>query len=323
MRILFSFLLFLFCFPVADAQEKKDSLGFLAKKYIVRNFPRVRTLDVQYEQGTRSDYKLKWKGKSFEEGRFRNLSKLKLSSTWPVYKAKHLTVYTNFRYNYYHFESGTPSAYAVLFPRRKNDYHYWEVSVNATYGARLFHKPVLYTVNLAGDGSEKGFEKIRGMMVATMVLKRTSSTVISVGIVGMVNTGAIYPVLPVFSYWHKFDCSGWILDIGGPGYAYFRRSLTRNDRLSVGVSLRNEHFYIHTRNERMPKTCYFSKNELKTGVVYEYLLGKHVCFTANAGGITSFRSRLFNKKRINRKPYVDYTQHMNAFFNLGISYNLF
>lgn len=320
-------LLFLLLFSYAEAQGQTDSLGHLAKKYVIRNFPAIRTLDIQYEQNTSSDYTLKWKGKSFEKGTVGHLSKLKLSSTLPVYKTKRLAIYGNLRYNYYTFDADHPGISSPngspLFPDRENDFHYWEISANATYRARLFKKPVVYTVNVAGDGSEKGFEKVRGLMVATMVVKRTPSTVISVGLIAMLNTGSIYPVLPVFTYWHKFGDSPWVLDIGGPGYAYFRRSFTKNDRFSVGVSMNNEHFYIRTKSDLLPKTCYFSKNELKTGIMYEYQWGKHLCLTARAGGITSFRSRLFDKKRINRKPYVAYTQHINAFFNLGLSCNLF
>lgn len=327
MKLFFLSLWFLSLCINGLSQGKTDSLRTLAKRYIVKNFPVIRTFDIQYEQAASSDYKLKWKDAVFEKGKVRSHSKVKISSTLPVFKNKRFTVYTNLRYSYNHFETGYKKQLtiipSVLFPYPKSDYHYWEISANATYHSRLFKKAVLYTVNVAADGSEDGFEKMRGMMIATMMLKRTASTVISVGVIAMVNTGSVYPVLPVFSYWHRFGSSPWIVDIGGPGYAYLRRSFTQNDRFSLGVAMGNEHFYVHTKGDGLPGTCYFSKNELKTGAVYEYQCGKHLCFTARAGGITTFRSRLFDKKRINRKPYVDYKQHMNAFFNLGISYNLF
>lgn len=325
MKVFFPFL-FLLLFSYAEVQGQPDSLGRSVRKYAIRNFPTIRTLDVQYEQNTGSDYTLKWKGKHIEKGTVGYLSKLKLSSTLPLYKTKRLALYGNLRYSFYTFDADRPGIAlpnaSLLFPRRDNDFHYWEISANATYRMQLFKKPVVYTVSVAGDGSEKGFEKVKGVAVATMVVKRTPSTVISVGVIALLNTGAIYPVLPVFTYWHRFNYSPWVLDIGGPGYVYFRRSLTKSDRLSIGVSMNNEHFYLRTKNDLLPRVCYFSKNELKTGIVYEYQWGKHLCLTARAGGITSFRSRLFDKKRINRKPYIEYKQHMSAFFNLGVSYNL-
>lgn len=324
MKVCFLFLLY--CLLYAEVQGQTDSLGRSVRKYVIRNFPSVRTLDIQYEQNTTSDYSLKWRGKHFEKGTVGHLSKLKLSSTLPLYKTKRLTIYGNLRYSCYTFNADRPviacADESPLFPDRTNDFHYWDISANATYRAQLFKKPVVYTVSVAGDGSERGFEKVKGVLVATLVVKRTPSTVISVGVIALLNTGAVYPVLPVFTFWHKFNYSPWVLDIGGPGYAYFRRSFTKKDRFSVGVAMNNEHFYLRMKNGLLPRTCYFSKNELKMGVVYEYQWGKHLCLTGRAGGITSFRSRLFDKKRINRKPYVEYTQHMNAFFNLGISYNL-
>lgn len=313
-------------FPYAEAQEKMDSSGLIVKKYIVRNFPAIRTLDVQYEQNMPAAYKLKEKGNCFEKGELRHGSKVKISATYPLYKAKQWAVYGNFRYNYYYFSTDRPgypqTRVSPLFPKPDSDYHYWEISSNITYRSQLFRKPLFCTLNVAGSGSEYGFEKMRGIGIATVILKRTPSTVWSVGLIVLVNTGAVFPVFPVFSYWHKFASSVWTLDIGGPGYVYFRRPLMKNDRLSLGFSVNNEHFYLHTTFPSLPRHCYFNKKELRTEVLYEYLWDKHFCLTFRTGMLTFFRNRLSGRNRLNRTPYLSYTQHPTVFFNLGISYVL-
>ena len=307
------------------AQEQNDSLRSRTDKYIITNFSASRTLDVQFEQNTNTDYKLKQNGQTFEKGNVSNFSKVKVSSAFSILKTKQWELFGNARYNYYHLNLENielPLGPNLAIPANRNDeYHYWDVSVNGSYRTKLLNKTVIGISTFSLDGSEKGVERIKGYATVMMVLKHTPTTVINVGLAGMINASVV-PVIPIFSYWHKFN-SEWLLDITMPKYAYLRHSFTKRDRLSVGMSLENEEFYIRSKEDAMPKVCYFSKSEVKAEVIYESLIGKHFYLTFRGGGIQPFSSRLYDKKRIYKKPYIDISQPMNAFFNVGISYNLF
>jgi len=307
------------------AQEQTDSLRSRANKYIITNFSASRTLDVQFEQNTNTDYKLKQNGQTFEKGTVSNFSKVKVSSAFSILNGKQWSLFGNAHYNYYHFkleDIELPLGRSPAMPANRNDeYHYWDVSVNGSYRTKLLNKTIIGISTLALDGSDKGVERIKGYVTVMMVLKHTPTTLINVGLAGMINASSV-PVIPIFSYWHKFN-SDWFLDITMPKYAYLRHSFTKRDRLSLGTSLDGDEFYIRSKEDAMSKVRYFSKNEIKAEVIYESLIGKHFYLTFRGGGIQPFSSRLYDKKSIYKKPYIDISQPMNAFFNVGISYNLF
>jgi len=307
------------------AQEHSDSLRTRIEKYVITNFSATRTLDVQLEQNTNVSYKLKQNSQTLENGTVSNFSKVKVSSSFSILKGEKWGLFANARYNYYNFnlkDIEFPSELNSVRSTKSNDeYHYWDVSVNGSYRTALFKKTVVGISTLTVDGSEKGPERIKGTVTAMIMLKRTPTTVINVGLAGMINASVI-PVIPIFSYWHKFN-SEWMIDVMMPKSAYLRHSFTKRDRFSIGASLDTEEFYIHSEEDISHKVFYFNKSEIKIEAMYELLLGKKFYLTFRGGERLPLTSRLYDKKRIYKKPYIDVSQSMNTFFNIGISYNLF
>jgi hypothetical protein len=77
--------------------------------------------------------------------------------------------------------------------------------------------------------------------------------------------------------------------------------------------------------ENLPKVSLFNKTSIKPQLVYEYIINNHFYLSARAGASAIIKGGLYstNRKGVNGNPYVEFTQPLTSFFNIGCSYNLF
>lgn len=186
--------------------------------------------------------------------------------------------------------------------------------------SRLFNKPVIYNFAISGEGSEEGYERITGMAIGMMVLKRNQTTLITAGLVAIVDRMSVVPVVPIFTIDHKFN-NTWSLTAAVPKHIYFRRPLFTDGRLSLGVNMDSERFYVYPENSS--KTYLYSKLEIKTGFIYEHSLHDHFILTIKGGAVNTVNGKLVQKNKSSNKEILKSTQDMSAHFSVGISYNLF
>lgn len=89
--------------------------------------------------------------------------------------------------------------------------------------------------------------------------------------------------------------------------------------------MESDQFYMKPGIANLPEVCLFSKTNIKTELVYEYIINKHFYLIARGGGIGVLKSGLYktNRKGIDGDPYIEISHPMTPFFNLGFSYNIF
>mgnify|MGYP005930381451 FL=1 len=325
-KILFFLPLFI---PDALAAQtvSTDSTRYKTAQYITSDFPPTRTLDIQFEDRGATNYQFKQDGAMYEKGTLRENAVVKVTANIPTWYNKHFILLTNLKYQCYHrsFDhiKTSNSIYTESFHSNKTDYHHFETALSLVHNTHLFGKPLACMANVSFDGSHKGYERAQASLMATMVLTRNHRTLTTLGLIYLTNMGGLFPVLPIFSYAHKPTNSSWIIDIALPRHLYFRKNVLKNGRLSLGSLLDGERFYLYPNVASLPRKCYFVQNFIKTEAMYEHKLGKHIYLTGHGGCSFTFRSRLYNKKQINKDPVFTYTQHPSVYLNVGISYNLF
>jgi len=307
------------------AQTAADSVVQGARKYVARNFSEARTFNLYWETAPSHDYTLKQNGKDIENGRIRYMNTINFSATVPVLLLKNFSLYANGHFNSYQFEAidnanGTRSA---ILSRNEGGYNYYEGTITGTYRTKIGNNPLLLIATGSGDGWNKGFEKVQGMFSAVMIFKRSATTSFGAGLYGTTLYDKL-PVVPIITYWHQFN-QNLSIDITMPSRAYLRYQFSNNHRLSIGASMENEHFYMESGIENLPKVSLLSKTTIKPGLVYEYIINNHFYLNARAGASALIKGGLYktNRKSVNGDPYVEFTQPVAPFFNLGFSYNLF
>ena len=156
------------------------------------------------------------------------------------------------------------------------------------------------------------------MLTASLVLKATADTKMTVGLAMIIDPSSQVPAMPIFTYEHRFN-NGWVADIILPKKVVMRKDVFKNGRLSLGTEMDGTNFYLYPDGKRYE----FRQLEINSGAMYEHKLGNNLIGTLKAGLRATPSSRIFAKE----DSFKDYIFDMNAkpsfYFNVGISYNPF
>jgi hypothetical protein len=141
------------------------------------------------------------------------------------------------------------------------------------------------------------------------------------GIILQSNPNAISPVLPTFSYNHKFTDSQWQLDLVLPKYAYVRRALFSGSRISVGTAFDSEAIFTYPKSSAYPGSYNYNQNAFKTGFIYEYGLNNSFIASFGGGMNTPLKGQI---RQVGETASMLTVKTDNTlYFNVGLSYNLF
>jgi len=307
----------------AIAQTHSDTLRVKAGKYITNKFPATRFLDFQYEQFFPTDYTTTLHGKDFEEGTLSSQKRFKAALNFPIYMKGTFIVSSSWRYKYESLtfkdvESRLVNGIGLIHDKHE-DFHFFSGALSVTHRSKLFGKNVVYNANLITDGSHKGFERISGTLMAVMVMKRDKTTTLTLGTILNTSPTAIFFILPTFTLEHKLN-DKYMLDLAFPKYGYIRKEVFGNGRLSVGIRYEGELFFTYPKQTGFMDTYTYNRNEIRTELMYEHHLSKNFIVTLRGGGVNTFWGQM--KVKNSNEELIKTSQHMNMFFNVGISYNL-
>jgi len=312
---------------VGYAQTNEDSIKKVTKKIITDKFPTARFFDLQYEHFSESDYDSKLYGEDFQKGTITEQTRLKAAFNIPILKKQKWTLSTSLRYKLESFDIANVKNVSQQLPSlavtKSEDYHYFSGSMNFTYYSQLFNKTAIYNGSIIGDGSDEGFERLTGFVGASLVLQRTENTTMTIGLIALIDQTAQLPALPTFTYEHRFKKSPWTIDFILPRYLYFRRPLLKNGRLSVGSIFEGESFYTYNNQPGFANTYSYTRNEIKSGIVYEYHVSKDFITTFRAGVANVFNGRLTEKGKRQSDNILGNSQQASGYFSVGVSYNPF
>ncbi|MFD2939145.1 DUF6268 family outer membrane beta-barrel protein [Flavobacterium notoginsengisoli] len=324
MRIRKIYYLLLFLGLTAAAQNNAARRAGTA---ITDKFPVTRTFDVQYETMGRTNYDTKFLDQDFEKAEVSNHSRVKIAANIPLYKSESqrffITNTMRYKYETYHYGDVYNYISNTSASRADQNFHYLSESVSATYFSSLFRKPVFFNASVTVDGNDKDVQRVKGLITAAMVLKRTQNTTITIGAAALLDPSSIIPFSPVFTYEHKFDRSEWKIDIILPQRIKFQRQLLENGRFSFGTELDSENFYINFDNESLKGTYELNQLELKTGIMYEYNFAKNFIVTLKGGLNSVVTSRITEKGEKTSMYIIENKQDGQLYVNAGLSYNLF
>ena len=315
------------CASLKTVAQEKDSPAKTVVKVVTDKFPTTRILDVQYEQLGPTNFDSKLFGNRFEKGRIESHDRLKVAINVPFFssKSKRFVLTSSLRYKYETYEFGDIYKVnsTIPFTREKEEIHFFAAALSATYIATLFNKPIIYNATATVDGNQDNVQRVKGVVTANVVLKRTANTTIIVGALAMLDPSSIIPLTPLFTYNHKFENSKWDVDFILPQRILLRRGLLENGRISLGTELNSESFYLNLNTESLKGIYELNQLELKSGITYEYRFSSKIIGMAKAGMNNVVSTRITEKgERTNRYVY-DQKEDPQGYFRFGISYNPF
>ncbi|MCF1422897.1 DUF6268 family outer membrane beta-barrel protein [Mangrovimonas futianensis] len=309
------------------AQVEEDSLKQKVNRAIQAEFPRTRNFNLEYDHSFSRDFESEFADEDFTEGAIVNQQSVNFTANISVFSKNKWQVLAFGNYQHFQFEFqdlvSMSDNYPIAFSSNTRDYNYYSVGVSSTYYSSLFNKPFIYVGRLIADGSNKGFERIKGFVSGSIVLKRNAQTTITLGLLAVLDPSAQIPFSPLFSYFHKFKNSKWELDVILPQRILMKRPIGAKSRLSLGGTFGADAFYVNSDYTYLPDTYSYSQLKVDTGIIYEYQVAKNV-ITTFKGGIRNYISNRLTEKTTQTEDYIYRNdQDVTGYFNIGVSFNPF
>tara|TARA_R110002051_G_scaffold280349_1_gene341953 strand:+ start:8921 stop:9916 length:996 start_codon:yes stop_codon:yes gene_type:complete len=310
----------------AIAQDTIPDFKRAATEKIRAEFPRARILNFEYNQSFARDFDSEIFGDAFQEGQIQSQRSFNAAINLPFYRNKKLVVTASANYDFNEFKFDGLENVSLTSPFEQNgtvDFHNFSTALSATYFSKLFKKPVIYNTSIIADGNDKGFQRLKGLIGASLIIKKTERTTMTLGVIVFVDRTAQIPFFPTFTYNHQFKNSEWEFDFILPSRVLLRRPLGSNGRISLGTTFGGTGFYANVDSPNLPDVFEYSQLEINTGLIYEHRISYNMVATVK-GGMTSFLSnRLTEKGEPNKDFIYKNNQEATGYFNLGFSFNPF
>lgn len=296
--------------------QKKDSIQKRAVAFVADKFPSTRVLNVEYTGLTPYYFSQKLKNENFDlpEAKVKNFQQIKANANFYFFKKEKWTISTavNYKFTTANIENINPTSQET-----KHNFHYHSEAITASHISKLWNKMAIYSATVSVDGNENSFERFRGLLTGSLMLKANERTKLLLGVAVIVDPSAQIPAFPLISYEHKFR-NGWIADIILPKKVMMKKDVFTNGRFSLGTEMDVTSFYF----DRSNKTYEFRQTEINSGVMYEHRIGAFI------GSVrTGLRSipvaRIFEKGESFNDYLYESKPKSSFYFNFGISYNPF
>lgn len=304
-------------------KSKRDSLNFPKKvvAFAADKFAITRPLNIEFSETSPYNYKGDKGGYILPDGRITRFQQVKLSANINFIKRKTWMLGTTLGYR---FTSVAADIAQVATPNisTSRDFSYLFSSLNLSYFSSLFGKRMIYSSSVLVDGSDRYFERVKGMFAGTMVLKANARTKMTAGILVSIDPSAQTPFIPTFSYEHRF-MNGLIADIVLPRSLYLRKFVFNNNgRISLGTEMDRTSFYLYNLDGTSQKYEY-RQLDINSGLTYEHALGKHFMLTAKSGMKYTPSGRIFKKQESFADPVYQTKPDPAFYVNIGLSFNPF
>ena len=311
---------------IVSAQEQEGQFQEEAAKKIRAEFPRARVLNFEYGSSFSRDFDSRLFDEDFQTGKIKDQKTFRASANIPLYKTQKwsLTGSADYVFNEFEFsELRNISSQNTYNQNKIADFHKFSGALSSTYFSVLFKKPVIYNASLIVDGNDKGAQRLKGFLGASLIMKRTARTTITLGAIAFIDPTSQIPFFPTFTYNHQFKNSEWEVDFILPQRLLLRRPLGQNGRLSIGSTFGSNGFYVNVNAPDFPDVFEYSQLEINSGLIYEHKLTHNIILTAK-GGLTNFiSSRLTEKGQPNKDYIYRNEQGATGYFNAGVSFDPF
>src|SRR5258708_23188969 len=324
--ILSLFTLLVFYLPAAAQQSKEDSLR-LMRDYIAQQaalrYPSLRMAMVQVESIGSTHYSSTLHGKDFLNGTTQPKSTLKAIFSLPVYTSGTQELSVIVAYN-----SQTTALKNTInqIPQSRigdGTYTLQNLSPALNYKRTdsLFNRPVLWGGTLLTNFSlQSSFARATGLIYGIIPLKTTRTTRIYAGLVVSIDPSSLIPVIPTFSYWHKFAGSPWEISLDLPTRLLLRRPVFSKGLLSFGTELAENRLLRKIDQPQLQGGFTFKDLNLKNGFTLEYPVFRKVLIGCGGGLLYTMQYRVLDPGTSNNNYAVGIKRDPGPYFNISLSF---
>jgi hypothetical protein len=319
------FTLLVFYLPAAAQQSKDDSLRLARENMALQaalRYPALRMATVQVETIGGTHYTSTLQGKDFLNGTIRPKRTVKATFRLPVYSSARQELSIIAAYNAQ--ENALTNTVSQISQYRVSDgeYNLQNLSLGLNYRRTdtLFNKPVTWGgTGVTNFSLQSSYVRAIGLLYGMIPLKTTRTTRISAGLVVSIDPSSVLPVIPAFSYWHKFARSPWEITIDLPTRLLLRRTVFSKGLLSLGTELAQTNLIKKIDQLPFQGGYAFRNLELKNGFTLEYPIFKKVLIGCGGGLLYTPTYRIQDPGKSNNDYLVGIKRNPGPYFNISIS----
>lgn len=274
---------------------------------------------MQYERINNAEYTQRDRNKNIIGEGQAQTTRFRAFASMPVYQKEKIVISTNVLYTHESISNYTKTQVSGPLTKSTIQINDVDLTLSGVYRGILWKRPVIHTANIIVSSPNLiHVKKVSAMASSSMIFVKGVQTRYSLGLLFVLDPVIAVPVIPMFTYWHRFDNPLWELDVVLPQKIMLRRSDFLNGWLSIGTELYGNSFFT-PESTQLPGNYEYRYADLFSGVGYERMLGKLI-----VGVRTGFRSTVQGRmlKVYNRnKDYVFDTKNKTVpYFNLHISW---
>jgi hypothetical protein len=303
------------------AAQQRDSLTTKVIAAAASKFPIARTFNFEFSGTGPYNFSSELQGKAAPDGRVTNWTQLRASANLNFIQTRKWILGTTFAYRRTSITAALDESVPGMNSSLKGDLQYHTSSLNLTRIAKVFGKTTIITGSVSIDGSDKKFERTKGLFATTMMLKANAKTRLGVGFIVNLDPSAQLPALPIFTFEHRFN-NGLIADITLPRYIYLRKHVLKNGRISIGTELDRTSFYLYNQDDS-GRTFEYNQVDVNSGLTYEHLVFNYFILTLKGGMRASLSPRIFDRNQSYSDPIFKTKPDPTGYFNVGVSFNPF
>lgn len=309
------------CFSQSiDSIPKRDSLPRKVIAQVADRFPSTRMLHLEYSQLAPYRYNVN-PSNALSKNKVSNQFIVKANVNLSFVRKQKWMLGATINYRYLAATAETVGIPVANAGTTQQGFHYHNTSINALYFSKLYGKMTIYSGSFIVDGSDQHFERLKGRLSGTMLLKANAQTKILVGVVLNIDPSSQIPALPIFSYEHRF-ANGLMADILIPQRLMVKKDILKNGRLSLGTEMGQNTFYLYHSDSTSQK-YEFRQTELNSGFTYEQLIGKSMSTFIKTGMKTSLNARKFRKSEPVNDFVLEAKPNAAFYVSVGLSINPF
>ena len=319
------FTLLFFYLPAVAQQSTDDSLRLvrdnMAQQAALR-YPALRMAVVQVETIGATHYTSTMQGKDFVNGTIRPERTVKAAFNVPVYTSGRQQLSVIAAYNSQKNALTNTVSQNPQYRPSDGDYTLQNLSLGLNYKRTdsLFNKPVAWGGTVVTNFSlQSSYVRATGLLYGMIPLKTTRTTRILAGLVVSIDPSSLIPVIPAFSYWHKFGGSPWEISLDLPTRLLLRRTVFSKGLLSLGTELAQNNLIKKIDQLPFQGGYAFRNLDLKNGFTLEYPLFRKVLIGCGGGLLYTPTYRIQDPGKSNNDYLVGIKRNPGPYFNISIS----
>jgi hypothetical protein len=314
-----------FYLPAAAQQSKDDSLRLMRDNMTQQaalRYPALRLAVVQVETIGGTHYTSTLQGKDFLNGTVRPERTVKAIFNVPVYTSGKQELSVIAAYNGQENALTNTVSQIPQYRVSNGEYNLQNLSLALNYKRTdsLFHKRIAWGGTLVTNFSlQSSYTRTIGLIYGVVPLKTTRTTRIFAGLVVSTDPSSLIPVIPTFSYWHKFAGFPWEISLDLPTRLLMRRPVFSKGLLSLGTELAQNNLIRKIDEAPFQGGFAIRDLELKNGFTLEYPVLRKVLIGCSGGLLYTPTYRIQDPGKSNNDYLIGIKRNPGPYFNISIS----